>query len=423
MTRRFLRMAIVLGLITAVGPFAIDMYLPALPSMGKSLQAGPGAVQMSLMVFFIVIGVCQLFYGPLSDIVGRKLPIYGGLAIFAVGSIGCALAPGINILIAFRVIQAFGACAGMVIPRAIVRDLHTGHDATRLMSLLMLTVSISPILAPLTGSFVIAAFGWRGVFAVLTIAAVLALLLAATQLKETRPPEHRGESSWRSAFSAYGLLLRDREFTGLVLVGALGVSSFFVYLGSASFVLINYYGLTPKLFSLCFALNAASFFGFSQLTGMLTQKFGLPRVIRVAASGFALAMLALAVLFAMGVEQPHRPDGAALHRLRLSGPGDPHHRRPGAGTSWRHRRHGFGADGLAPDDHRIGDHGAGRSLRQRNAQADGVRHRRLRRRILRRRGVFPAARLRDGVGHSPARLGPLSTKPFIKLSDTPAPRP
>jgi DHA1 family bicyclomycin/chloramphenicol resistance-like MFS transporter len=293
-------MAIVLGLITAVGPFAIDMYLPALPSMGKTLQAGPGAVQMSLMVFFIVIGVCQLFYGPLSDIVGRKLPIYAGLTIFAVGSIGCALAPGIDALIAFRVLQAFGACAGMVIPRAIVRDLHTGHDATRLMSLLMLTVSISPILAPLTGSFVIAAFGWRGVFAVLTVAATLALVLAATQLKETRPPEHRGESSWRGAFGAYGLLIRDREFTGLVLVGALGVSSFFVYLGSASFVLINYYGLTPKLFSLCFALNAASFFGFSQLTGMLTQKFGLPRVIRVGASGFALAMLTLAVLFAMG---------------------------------------------------------------------------------------------------------------------------
>lgn len=301
MTRRFLRMAIVLGLITAVGPFAIDMYLPALPSMGRSLQASPNAVQMSLMAFFIVIGICQLFYGPLSDIVGRKLPIYGGLAIFALGSIGCALAPNIQILIAFRVVQAFGACAGMVIPRAIVRDLHTGHDATRLMSLLMLTVSISPILAPLTGSFVIGAFGWRGVFVILTIAAVLAFILAATQLRETRPRAQRGESSWRGAFSAYFLLPRDSEFTGLVLVGALGVSSFFVYLGSASFVLINYYGLTPKLFSLCFALNAASFFGFSQLTGTMTQRFGLPRVIRVAASGFALAMLVLAISFAAGV--------------------------------------------------------------------------------------------------------------------------
>ncbi|MDR3451736.1 MAG: multidrug effflux MFS transporter, partial [Rhodoferax sp.] len=278
------------------------MYLPALPSMGKSLGASPGAVQMSLMAYFIVIGICQLFYGPLSDIVGRKLPIYGGLVIFTVGSIGCALAPSIDALIGFRVIQAFGACAGMVIPRAIVRDLYTGHDATRLMSLLMLTVSISPILAPLTGSFVIGAFGWRGVFAVLTIAAVLALILAVTQLKETRHDHHRAQSTWASAFSAYLFLLRDGEFISLVLVGALGVSSFFVYLGSASFVLINYYGLSPKLFSLCFALNAAAFFGFSQLTGTLTQRFGLPPVVRVAASGFALAMAALALLFAVGVD-------------------------------------------------------------------------------------------------------------------------
>jgi DHA1 family bicyclomycin/chloramphenicol resistance-like MFS transporter len=278
------------------------MYLPALPSMGKSLGASPGAVQMSLMAYFIVIGICQLFYGPLSDIVGRKLPIYGGLVIFTVGSIGCALAPSIDALIGFRVIQAFGACAGMVIPRAIVRDLYTGHDATRLMSLLMLTVSISPILAPLTGSFVIGAFGWRGVFAVLTIAAVLALILAVTQLKETRHDHHRAQSTWASAFGAYRLLLRDGEFISLVLVGALGVSSFFVYLGSASFVLINYYGLSPKLFSLCFALNAASFFGFSQLTGTLTQRFGLPPVVRAAASGFALAMLSLALLFAVGVD-------------------------------------------------------------------------------------------------------------------------
>jgi len=301
-TRRFLGIAIVLGLITAVGPFAIDMYLPALPSMGKTLGASTGAVQMSLMAYFVVIGICQLFYGPLSDIMGRKVPIYGGLIIFTVGSIGCALAPNIEILIGFRVIQAFGACAGMVIPRAIVRDLYTGHDATRLMSLLMLTVSISPILAPLTGSFVIAAFGWRGVFAVLTIAAVLALILAVTQLKETREDHHRADSTWRGAFSAYGLLLRDGEFIGLVLVGALGVASFFVYLGSASFVLINHYGLTPKLFSLCFALNAASFFGFSQLTGMLTQRYGLPPVVRLAAAGFALAMVVLALVFAMGID-------------------------------------------------------------------------------------------------------------------------
>lgn len=209
----FLQLAIVLGLITAVGPFAIDMYLPALPSMGGSLHATPAAVQMSLMVFFITLGVCQLVYGPLSDIFGRKLPIYAGLAIFTIGSVGCAFAPNINVLIGFRVLQSLGACAGMVVPRAVVRDLYTGHDATRLMSLLMLVVSISPILAPLTGSLIIAGFGWRGVFWALTIAGAITFLLAATQLKETREIHHRADSSWTSAIAAYRKLLADPHFS------------------------------------------------------------------------------------------------------------------------------------------------------------------------------------------------------------------
>jgi DHA1 family bicyclomycin/chloramphenicol resistance-like MFS transporter len=302
MTRRVLPLVLVLGLITVVGPFAIDVYLPALPSMGKSLNASPPAVQMSLMAFFITIGVCQLFYGPLSDIVGRKTPIYAGLIIFSLGSIGCALAPNINVLIGFRALQGFGACAGMVIPRAIVRDLHTGHEATRLMSLLMLIVSISPLLAPLTGSLIIGAFGWRAVFAVLTVAALAGLLLAATQLRETRPAEHRSDSTWRSALSAYCLLLVDPMFTGLSFVGAFGVAAFFIYIGGASFVFIDHYGLSPTLFSLCFALNAASFFTFSQATGKLTARFGLARVIRVAVFGFAVATVILAVLMTLGAD-------------------------------------------------------------------------------------------------------------------------
>jgi DHA1 family bicyclomycin/chloramphenicol resistance-like MFS transporter len=295
-------MAVVLGLITAVGPFSIDMYLPALPSMGASLNATPGAVQMSLIASFVTLGLCQLFYGPLSDMIGRKPPIYAGLAIFAAGSIGCAAAPNIEVLIGFRVIQAFGACAGMVIPRAIVRDMHTGHDATKLMSLLMLVVSISPILAPLTGSFVIAAFGWRGVFVVLTLAAVFGLGLAVAELKETHHSEQRAESSWQGVLKAYRRLLVDPEFIGLTLVGSLGVSAFFVYLGSAAYVLINYYGLSPRGFSLCFALNAASFFGFCQLTGLLTRKFGLAPVIRIAVIGFAITMTSLAVLVGFGAD-------------------------------------------------------------------------------------------------------------------------
>ncbi|MBV9732252.1 MAG: multidrug effflux MFS transporter, partial [Verrucomicrobia bacterium] len=262
----------------------------------------PAAVQMSLMVFFIMLGICQLVYGPLSDMFGRKPPIYAGLAIFVIGSVGCGFAPNINVLIGFRALQSLGACAGMVIPRAIVRDLYTGHEATRLMSLLMLVMSVSPILAPLTGSFIIAGFGWRGIFVVLTIAGIVAFVLAATRLRETREIHDRVDSSWTRTFAGYGKLLTDAEFLGLTLVGAFGVSSFFIYLASSSFVIVNHYGLTPLIFSLCFALNAASFFGFSQLTAFLTAKYGLRRVIRMSVSGFAIALSIVAVLFLAGFD-------------------------------------------------------------------------------------------------------------------------
>ena len=147
-----LRLVLILGLLSAIGPFAIDMYLPALPQIGASLDAQVGAVQASLTAFFLSIGVGQLLYGPVSDMLGRKPPLYFGLTVFAVASVGCALAPNIETLVAFRFVQGLGAAACMAVPRAVVRDLHTGHAAARMMSLLMLVFSVSPILAPLAGS-------------------------------------------------------------------------------------------------------------------------------------------------------------------------------------------------------------------------------------------------------------------------------
>ncbi len=183
----FLRNAVILGLLSAIGPFAIDMYLPALPSIGADLGAEAFPVQMSLLIFFLSMGFGQLAVGPLSDMYGRKAPLYAGLAVFAIGSVGSALAPTIESLIAFRFLQGLGASAGMVVPRAVVRDLHTGTQAARLMSLLMLVFSISPILAPLTGSLIIDAAGWRWVFWAVLIAAAIATVLLAFGLKETRP--------------------------------------------------------------------------------------------------------------------------------------------------------------------------------------------------------------------------------------------
>lgn len=303
MTPQFLRVAVVLGLLSAIGPFAIDMYLPALPTIGADLNAGTAAVQMSLLVFFLSMGLAQIVVGPISDMIGRKAPLYIGLVLFAIGAVGAAVAPNIEWLIAFRFLQGLGASAGMVVPRAIVRDLHTGTEAARLMSLLMLVFSVSPILAPLTGSLIIESLGWRAVFWTVTGAAVLAVILLATSLRETRPADHRAESSIRSALVGYRFLLGDRNFLGLTAIGGFGIASFFVYLANSSFILIDHYGLSPSIYSVFFSINAVAFIGMSQLTGWLTERFGLKRVVRVAVVGYATMMVVLLAVFASGVDR------------------------------------------------------------------------------------------------------------------------
>jgi MFS transporter, DHA1 family, multidrug resistance protein len=171
------------------------------------------------------------------------------------------------------------------------------------MSLLMLVFSVSPILAPLTGSFVIQWLGWRAVFWVVTVAALLAAILLATSLKETRPVEDRAGSSFNSALTGYLFLLRERNFLGLTFIGSFGISGFFVYLSSSSFILIDHYKLSPLLYSFFFSLNAAAFFASSQLTGTLSERFGLRRLVRVAVTGYALAIVALLVIAASGIDR------------------------------------------------------------------------------------------------------------------------
>jgi len=302
MNTRLFGAALILGLLSAIGPFAIDMYLPALPTIREALRTDVDTAQLSLMVFFAAVGIGQLIYGPVSDMVGRKPPIYFGLVLFAFGSIGCAMAPDIHTLILFRFVQGLGACAGMVIPRAIVRDMHTGHDAARLMSLLMLVFSVSPILAPLTGSLVIRLASWRGIFWTVAVAAVFGLVLAATALKETRPREARVASNARTALAAYGTLLRDPHYLGLVFICSFGVASFFAYLANSSFVLIDHYGLSPSLYSLAFSVNAVSFIGAAQFTGSLGKRYGLPRLVRTAVVGYSAVMVALLLLNIAGID-------------------------------------------------------------------------------------------------------------------------
>lgn len=296
----FARNALILGLLAAIGPFAIDMYLPALPSISADLAASTAATQMTLTFYFLGFGLSQILYGPASDMLGRKVPLYFGLVVFIVGSVGCGLAPTIEILIAFRLLQGVGAAAAMVIPRAVIRDLHTGVEATRLMSLVMLVFSVSPILAPLTGSALIVPFGWRAVFVAVTVAALIGLVMTATVLPETRPPAERIRSDFQTVIGGYASLLGDRRFLGLTFIGGLGMSSFFAFLASSSFIYIEHFGLSPTQYSLAFSVNAIGFIGASQFAATLGTRFGMARVISMAVSAFAAGAVTLFVVVAAG---------------------------------------------------------------------------------------------------------------------------
>ena len=291
MNAKLIRMAIVLGLLSVIGPVAIDMYLPALPEIGGQLNASTASVQLSLMSFMAAFAVGQLIYGPISDMVGRKPPLYLG-----------TLAPSVEWLIVSRFIQGIGGCAAMSLPRAIVRDEYTGAEAAQLFSLIMLVFSISPILAPLSGSIVIAFGDWRLLFWVMGAVGVLGLILSAVALRETRPAHLRTESTIGGAIRGYGTLLKDWNFLGLTFIGAFGMSAFMAFIGNSSFVFIEHYGLTPTEYSIAFSVNAISFFAVSQSTGFMVKRFGLQRVVRWAVFGFAASMALLAAIFVAGID-------------------------------------------------------------------------------------------------------------------------
>ena len=288
-----LRTGLVLGLLALVGPAAIDMYLPAMPRIAEEFGTSETAVQMTLTGYFIAFGVAQLVYGPLADQAGRRLPIFLGLGFFIVGAFGSAMAGSAEALVAWRAVQGLGGAALMVVPRAIIRDQYTGVEATKLMSMIMLVIAISPMLAPLAGSGIMALSGWRAVFFVLAGLGVLSAVLTLLAQPETLPKEVRVRISVRSMLRGGRVLLFDPGFMGVTLIGGFGMASFFVFLASAPFVYVEQFGLSPTGFSVAFALNAIGFFTASQLASWLGAKMGMRRLIRRGVTGFTLFTLAL----------------------------------------------------------------------------------------------------------------------------------
>ena len=277
----YYRLAITLGALSAMGPLAIDMYLPALPTIGRDLGASPAAVQVSLAAYFIGIAIGQAFYGPLSDQYGRKPALYAGLVVFGLASVGCALAVNIEMLVAGRFLQALGGCAPLVIPRAVVRDHFDERGSVRMLSMLILVMGAAPILAPLIGGQLLIAFGWRSVFWLLTIYAAAWLLLAILFLPESLPAAHRRKQRPGSVLAVYAGLLRDRVYLTYVLAGSLIFSGLLAYIAGSPFVFIELFHVPPERFGVFFGLNAVGLIAAAQVNGWLATRVDPRRILRL----------------------------------------------------------------------------------------------------------------------------------------------
>ena len=300
MSDRILRPALVLGLLSCIGPFAIDMYLPAMPEIGADLGTSIQAMQGTIIAYFIAFGLAQLIYGPWADRSGRKPPLYAGIVVFMLGSVACTVAPTVEWLLVGRAIQGLGGAALMVVPRAIIRDNYTGPQATRLMAAVMMVISVSPMLAPLVGSGLMAVFDWRAIFAALVVAACASLAILALYQPETLHEADRQPFNLGAMRRGAAVLFTDPLFMGLTFLGGFGMASFFVFIASASFVYTGAFGLSPTGFSIAFAVNAIGFFASSQMAGPLGMRHGSARVMAWASAGFAVFTVALFALALAG---------------------------------------------------------------------------------------------------------------------------
>jgi DHA1 family bicyclomycin/chloramphenicol resistance-like MFS transporter len=288
----------VLGALVAFAPLTIDMYLPALPAIAADFQAGSGAVQATLALYFIGMALGQLVYGPLSDRYGRKAPLYAGFLLYALASAGCALAPNIATLQLCRLLQALGGCAGAVIPLAVVRDHFGKEGSARALSRLMLVMGAAPMLAPAAGAVLLEASGWRAIFWALLGCGLAALAMLRWVLPETLAPQQRQAVSFRGTFATWRALLGNRKFAGNTLAGALAGAGMFAYIAGSPFVLINLHGLTPQHYGWVFGINACGLIGASQLNHRLLGSYRSHAILSVALLACALSGLALLAVLA-----------------------------------------------------------------------------------------------------------------------------
>jgi len=329
-----------MGALTALGPLAIDMYLPSFPSMVQGLGATQGQVERTLASYLIGLAAAQIIYGPLADRFGRKLPLLAGLIIFTLASVGCTLTGDIEHLTLWRIVQALGGAAGMVIPRAVVRDNLETRDASKALSLLLLIMGVTPILGPILGAQVLLFAGWRGIFVIMTVVGAALTYFTARNMRETLAPEKVVPLRAGIMAQNYWGLLRSRQFIFYALAGGMGSAGLFTFISGASRILINVYDIPPTYFGFVFGLGAASLITSSQVSARLLDRHSPERLLQLAQvsavvatvvalcliliDALTLPLLMLCLMGFMGSQGFVNPNAAALalsrqgHRLGVA---------------------------------------------------------------------------------------------------------
>ncbi|MEQ9164847.1 MAG: multidrug effflux MFS transporter [Fulvivirga sp.] len=275
---RFL-LILILGSLTTIGPLSIDMYLPAFEEISIGLNTDINHISLSLSSFFIGLAVGQLFYGPMLERFGRKKPVYVGLGLYVLASIGCAFSTSVEGLIAFRFFQALGSCAGMVSSRAIVRDLFTTKEMAKVFSMLMMVIAVSPIIAPTAGGYVTASLGWRAVFGVLIVLSVMVLVSCIFWLPESKKADPSYSLKPRKILRNYIDIFKDKQFLVFAFTGAIAYAGLYAYLSGSPYLFMQLFNVSEKEYGLIFAIIAAGLISASQINNLLLRKLRSERII------------------------------------------------------------------------------------------------------------------------------------------------
>jgi len=289
---------VLMGLITALGPLAIDMYLPAFPAMADDLGVSVVKIERTLAAYLLGLAFAPLVYGPLIDRFGRRVPLLAGLTLFLLASVGVCLSTNITDLTLWRVVQAFGGAVGMVVPRAVVRDQLSTQESARALSLLMMIMGVMPILAPLLGAQLLWLWNWRGIFVLMTASAALLIVGVLRLMRETLKPEHVTSLRPAVILRSYRQLLGDRQFLGYALAGAFGTAGLFSYIAGSPRVFIGLFHVDPSVFGWLFGVNSTALILAAQVSARLLARHSPARLLRRAQMvqlGFAVLSVLLTV--------------------------------------------------------------------------------------------------------------------------------